>query len=115
MSKGKSGKTIEVEAASVGGGQIMINKIDGLSANFSGNYPTLLVHNEDKPGFITEISSVLTKEKINIATMQVYRDRRGGNAVMVLEVDQEVPREGIKWLEELVVIGRVSCLSLDDR
>lgn len=112
---GKSGKTIEVEAASVGGGQIMINKIDGLSANFSGNYPTLLVHNEDKPGFITEISSVLTKEKINIATMQVYRDRRGGNAVMVLEVDQEVPREGIKWLEELEGIVKVTYLSLDER
>ena len=44
---GESGRTLEVIAASIGGGRIEICEIDGLTANFSGDYPTLIVHNID--------------------------------------------------------------------
>ena len=47
---GESGRTLEVIAASIGGGRIEICEIDGLTANFSGDYPTLIVHNIDQPG-----------------------------------------------------------------
>lgn len=47
---GKSGRTLEVIAASVGGGQIRICELDGLTANFSGDYPTLIVHNIEPAG-----------------------------------------------------------------
>ena len=36
---GESGRTLEVIAASIGGGRIEICEIDGLTANFSGDYP----------------------------------------------------------------------------
>ena len=39
---GESGRTLEVIAASIGGGRIEICEIDGLTANFSGDYPTLI-------------------------------------------------------------------------
>lgn len=50
---GESGRTLEVIAASIGGGRIEICEIDGLTANFSGDYPTLIVHNIDQPGHVT--------------------------------------------------------------
>ena len=49
---GESGRTLEIVAASIGGGQIRICEIDGLTANFCGEYPTLIVHNPDQPGHV---------------------------------------------------------------
>lgn len=47
---GESGRKLEVIGASIGGGRIRICEIDGLTANFSGEAPTLVVYNQDKPG-----------------------------------------------------------------
>lgn len=109
---GETGRKLEIVAASVGGGQIEICEMDGLRANFSGDYPTLIVHNLDQPGHVTEVASMLAHESINIATMQIYRDGRGKHAVMVIECDQEVPRESIAWLEHLEGILKVTYLSM---
>ncbi|MDD5993245.1 MAG: L-serine ammonia-lyase, iron-sulfur-dependent subunit beta [Clostridiales bacterium] len=111
---GKHGKTIEIIACSVGGGQIKICEIDGLTVNCTGDYPTLIVHNIDQPGHVTEVTSMLAHKQVNIAAMQLYRDSRGGNAVMVLECDQEIPEDSVHWLERLEGVIKVSYLSLAD-
>ena len=87
-------------------------EIDGLTVNFSGDFPTLIVHNLDQPGHVAEVTSMLQHKSVNIATMQLYRAKRGGNAVMVLECDQEIPQDSIKWLEHLEGIVKVTYLSL---
>ena len=112
---GVSGKKLTVTAASVGGGRIQICELDGIAVNFSGDYPTLIVHNIDRPGYVTEVSSMLAEKSVNIAAMQLYRESRGGNAVMVIECDQEVPQEFIAWLEQLEGILKVTYLSLSGR
>ena len=48
--KGVSGKTLELIGQSLGGGRINIAEIDGIETNFSGENPTLIVHNLDQPG-----------------------------------------------------------------
>ena len=107
-----SGKTLEIVGESLGGSRINIARIDGIATNFSGDYPTLVVHNLDQPGHVTEVTSMLAHKSVNIATMQLYRNSRGGEAVMVLECDQEIPRDSIKWLEHLEGIQKVTYLSL---
>lgn len=109
---GISGRTLEVIAASIGGGRIQICELDGITANFGGDYPTLIVHNIDQPGHVTEVTSMLAHKGVNIATMQLYRKSRGGNAVMVIECDQEVPKESLEWLERLEGILKVTYCSL---
>ena len=111
---GESGRKLEAIGASIGGGRIRICEIDGLTANFSGEAPTLVVYNQDKPGCIVKVTSRLGEAGINIATMQVYRDERGGHAVMVIEVDQEVPRERIAALEQEEGIEKVIYLCLEE-
>ena len=88
---GVNGRTLEIVGESIGGSLINIASIDGLSANFSGGRPTLIVHNLDQPGHVAEVTSMLSHKSVNIAAMQLYRSSRGGNAVMVIECDQEVP------------------------
>ena len=96
---------------SIGGARINIAKIDGIETNFSGDYPTLVVHNLDQPGHIAEVTSMLAHKSVNIATMQLYRSARGGEAVMVVECDQEIPKEGIDWLKRVEGIKKVTYLS----
>ncbi len=112
--KGVSGRELEILASSLGGSRIKICQIDGLEANFSGDYPTLVVHNLDQPGHVTEVTSMLSHKSVNIATMQLYRNHRGGDAVMVLECDQEISPESILWLEHLEGIRKVTYLSLEE-
>lgn len=109
---GKNHRHLEIVGESLGGSLINIAQIDGLSANFSAEYPTLIVHNLDQPGHIAEVTSMLSHKSVNIASMQLYRSSRGGNAVMVIECDQEVPAESIKWLEHLEGIEKVTYYSL---
>lgn len=109
---GIRGRELEIVAASLGGGRIKICQIDGLEANFCGDYPTLIVHNQDQPGHVAEVTSMLAHKSINVATMQLYRDKRGGSAVLIIECDQEVPKESIRWLEKLEGIRKVTYLSL---
>ena len=79
-----TGKNLEVVGESLGGSRINIAQIDGISTNFSGDYPTLVVHNMDQPGHVAEVTSMLAHKSVNIAAMQLYRAGRGGNSVMVL-------------------------------
>ena len=108
---GQSGRQLEVVGESIGGARIIIAKIDGIETNFSGDYPTLVVHNLDQPGHIAEVTSMLAHKSVNIATMQLYRSARGGEAVMVVECDQEIPKEGIDWLKRVEGIKKVTYLS----
>ncbi|SHJ00498.1 L-serine ammonia-lyase, iron-sulfur-dependent subunit beta [Pseudobutyrivibrio xylanivorans] len=108
---GVSGAKVEVIAASLGGGRIEVCNLDGVEVNFSGESPTLIVHNIDQPGYITEVTSLLGKQGINIATMQLHRKNRGGEAVMVIECDDEVPVETRQELEAQEGIMKVSYYS----
>ena len=111
---GASGRELEIMASSVGGGNIKIFQIDGLDANFGGDLPTLIVHNQDRPGLVTEVTAMLSQKSINIATMQLYRSRRGGDAVMVLECDQEISKASISGMQSLDGIRKVTYLSLEE-
>ena len=111
---GKKTNELTVIGSSLGGGIIKICSIDGLAANFGGDYPTLIVHNDDSPGHVTEVSSVLAKHSVNIGTMQLYRDNRGGRAVMIIECDEEVPKEAITQISSFRGIHKITYLSLQD-
>ncbi|CBK75019.1 L-serine dehydratase, iron-sulfur-dependent, beta subunit [Butyrivibrio fibrisolvens 16/4] len=108
---GASGAVVEVIAASLGGGRIEVCQLDGVDVSFSGESPTLIVHNVDQPGYITEVTRLLGTQGINIATMQLHRKNRGGEAVMVIECDDEVPvatRQELSTLEGILNVSYYS-------
>ena len=108
-----NGNKLEVVGESLGGSRINIAQIDGISTNFSGDYPTLVVHNMDQPGHVAEVTSMLAHKSVNIASMQLYRASRGGNSVMVLECDQEVPEDGVNWLRHAEGVTKVTYLCME--
>ena len=76
---GKSGKKLTLQASSIGGGAIVVNKIDGIDVNFTGDFNTLIVRNQDESGSVAAITSILSQVHINVANMSVNRHRRGGD------------------------------------
>ena len=108
------GREMEVNASSLGGGRVRVNAIDGMEATFTGDYPTLIIRNEDKPGQVAEVAGLLSEHGVNIAAMQLYRDRRGGLAVMVIESDQPIPEGMADYLRTLPGIVRCTYLNMGE-
>lgn len=108
---GKGGRYMEIVGESLGGSVINIASIDGHSANFSGDYPTLIIQNKDLPGRVAEVTSELAKRGINIATMKLSRSVRGEDAVMIIECDHEVWESAIGWLQQMDGVERVTYYS----
>lgn len=108
--EGKQGRYIKIQASSIGGGRIMINKIDDIQVNFTGECNTLIAHNQDMPGNVSRVTSLLAQHNINIATMQLYRHQKGGFAVMILETDQDIPEELLQKAKQLEGISKVTYL-----
>jgi len=90
---GAGGTKLTMEGASLGGGRVSIRRLNGMQVNFSGEAPTLIIQNHDEPGVISKVSGVFSQVSQNIASMLNMRDKRGGLAVMVLELDSPVPPE----------------------
>ena len=111
---GKSGKQLTLQASSIGGGAIVVNKIDGIDVNFTGDFNTLIVRNQDESGSVAAITSILSQVHINVANMSVNRRRRGGDALMVIETDQHIKPRQVEFLSELPGILSVTYYDKED-
>lgn len=109
---GEKERKLTVQASSLGGGRIMVNRLDGIDVNCTCEMPTLIVHNMDQPGHVAEVTSMLSHKSVNIANMSLYRNKRGGRAVMVVETDQPIPKESIQWLEHLEGVIKVTYINV---
>lgn len=112
--KGTQGQELTVQASSLGGGRIMINKLDGTEVNCTCEMPTLIISNLDQPGLVAEITSMLSRNWVNIANMHIYRNKRGGTAVMVMETDQDIPEESVRWLKKLDGVIKVTYINVGE-
>ena len=61
----------------------------------SGNYHTIVLVAEDMRGSIARIATLLADDGLNIATLRLTRQKRGGDAFMVIELD-DYPDEAVR-------------------
>ena len=87
------GHTASVLGESVGGGNILIKKIGDTAVEYCGKYDTLIVSHEDTPGAVALVANTLAEARINIARMKVYRARKGGDAIMIIETDGKISKK----------------------
>lgn len=66
----------------------------GIEADLKGNM--LYIVNEDAPGFIGRIGTLLGQSGINIGTFHLGRRDAGGEAVLLLSVDQPIPDDVVQ-------------------
>jgi L-serine dehydratase len=87
--------------SSLGAGRILVSEIDGFPVEVHGNYHTIVLVAEDVKGSVARIATILADDGVNIATLRLTRKERGGDAFMVIELDEapdERVRDGIRGL-----------------
>lgn len=97
----------EVVGASVGGGNIRVHGINGLKVDFSGEHTTLMVLHLDRPGVIANVTNLMRNEyeDANICNFSLSRRAKGGEAIMMMELDSQPPKgikEGLLELENVM-------------
>ncbi len=85
------GRRMDATAASLGGGAVSLQELDGFEVDVSCLLPVIIIMNRDVQGVVGAVTTYLSSQGINIATMKLHRDSRGGLATMVLELDGSEP------------------------
>ena len=91
---GESGKTADIQGASVGGGNILVEKINGMDVAYTGQSTTILVRHYDRPGAIAAVTNFMAYSDVNIGNFRLSRQKKGGEAIMTIEIDGAAP-EGL--------------------
>ena len=77
-----------ITGSSVGGGNVVITEVDGFPVDLTGEYHTFVILHHDEPGVVSKVTTILALDEVNIARMKTSRQRKGADALMVIEVDQ---------------------------
>lgn len=91
-----------------------ITEIDGFGLEHPLAGDVLITHHRDQPGMIGQIGTIMGRYNVNIAGMQVGRHEitRGGEAIMVLNVDNEIPDEAVEEIRAIAGIDATYVVSL---
>lgn len=101
MHNAKDGAVMSVSGASVGGGSIIVTRINNTALQISLKYNTLVVDHLDRPGAVLSVARILADNQINIASMNMYRQGKHGRAYMILEIDQTIECNALSALRSL--------------
>ncbi len=89
-----------------------IVEIDGYEVDAIAEGAMLVTRHRDVPGMVGRIGTILGDADVNISTMQVARARRGGGAMMVLDVDRGIGRDVLDAIGAVPGIESVRLVSL---
>jgi D-3-phosphoglycerate dehydrogenase len=107
-----AGRTNVVEGAVFGADTVRITKIDGFRMEAVPEGHILMLHNRDVPGVVGRVGTLLGEQGINIAGIELGRERVGGMALSLIHVDDPVSREVLEKLRTLPQIVAAQLLRL---
>ena len=96
-------KTISVTGVSIGGGNIQVTELNGFSVSL-----TIIIVHQDVPGMIAHVTEALSRYNINIAQMNVTREKAGEKAIMIIEVDSRSCEEAIDEIRNIPHLHNVN-------
>lgn len=108
--EGISGRKISIRGSSIGGGNIIIERINGAEVHISGKSVALVISHLDKPGMIGKVSNVLGDNEININKFSLSRETKGGIAIMTIEIDGQMKDEAVQQIQKIPNVLSVSVL-----
>lgn len=88
-------------------------QIDKFPVDISPEGNLIFISHNDKPGIIGNVGTLLGKNDVNIAAMQVGRKVIGGEAIMVITIDKAAPKEVVNELTKLAEINRAQQISFE--
>ena len=91
-------------------GKPRIIQVKGININAELAPRVLYITNTDAPGFIGSLGTVLGAHGINIASFQLGREKPGGDAVSLVNIDNEASKDVLKEIEDLKQVMQVKQL-----
>ena len=101
---GRDEKVVEVIGSSIGGGRIVVSRINEFQVEVMGDYNTLIIIQQDLPGVVAQVTSLLAIAQINIAQMRVSREKKGSHALTIVETDQAIEPETLVLMLKLPAV-----------
>ena len=92
-------------------GKPRIIQVKGINMEAELGAHMLYITNNDKPGFIGSLGAALGGAGVNIATFHLGRHERGGDAIALIEVDEEVPADVLDAVANLPHVRQVKALA----
>lgn len=108
---GNDEEEMELIGVSIGGGKIEITELNGFKLRLSGSHPAILIMHNDRYGAIASVTNILAKHKVNIGHMEVNRKDIGKQALMIIEVDQNIEDSVLEELDNADHIIQISKLT----
>ena len=88
--KDENGNEMSLRGKSIGGGNAVITRLNGVDVDLTGNYSTIVVQHIDKKGTLAFVTAVLSAYDLNIGSLRLYRESKGKMAYAIIEVDTMV-------------------------
>ena len=85
--------------------------IKGIRVDAEFGKSMIYVTNEDKPGFMGHFAGLLGDAKFNIATFHLGRNKPGGDAIALVEVDGKVPGDVLAKVQALPQVKQAKALA----
>jgi D-3-phosphoglycerate dehydrogenase len=89
-----------------------IIRVDNFPVEIIPEGTMLFMFNNDKPGVIGSIGTLMGKSKINIARMHFGREEAGGRAISVVNVDSPITPDILEKIRKLPNILSVRVVEL---
>ena len=102
--KARSGDEEHNLAGTILNNEMRIVRVDDYRIEIIPSRYMLVTTHHDRPGVVGKIGSLLGEEKVNIASMQLGRRTEGGEAMMALQVDEEMSSETLAKVRALDII-----------
>ncbi|HVC43176.1 MAG TPA: phosphoglycerate dehydrogenase [Candidatus Binataceae bacterium] len=102
----------DVAGAVLGNRAMRLVRIDGYRVEAVPEGYFLMLHNRDVPGVVGAVGTLLGAAGINIAGLELGRDRVGGTALSLIEVDGAVPAAVLEKLKTVAAITSATLLKL---
>jgi len=94
-------KAVSIAGTLYSGHRPRIIQINGIDMEAAWSPHMLYVTNEDRPGYIGALGTILGQAGVNIATFALGRATQGGDAIALIAVDQKVTDEAIGKVKAL--------------
>jgi len=110
---GNGGRTRSVSGTAFGRSQQRVVEVDGYEVSFVPEGALLMTTHRDRPGTIGAVGTLLGKNNVNIAGMDLGRKQEGGLALMVLLLDDQVSPALLEEIRHVEGMATAQIVTLD--
>ncbi len=111
--------TTDKQTRSVSGtlfaGKPRVVEVKGIEIEAELSKHNLYISNQDKPGFIKDLSKILADNNINIATFNLGRKSSGGEAIALISTDSPIEQSVLENIKKIPLVIQAKYLTFNDQ